>query len=125
MKILIINQPLNNRGDEAAHKALVRSLLSKMPEAYFTVLFLQSYSPEGIRQFTVDDDRVVYVDIHPQGDFWKIAEEWIVNGKTSGWNSSPALRSMRNFYEAADFVICAPGGICMGAFQDWWHLFYL
>ena len=125
MKILIINQPLNNRGDEAAHKALVRSLLSKMPEAYFTVLFLQSYSPEGIRQFTVDDDRVVYVDIHPQGDFWKVAEEWIVNGKTSGWNSSPALRSMRNFYEAADFVICAPGGICMGAFQDWWHLFYL
>ena len=125
MKILIINQPLNNRGDEAAHKALVRLLLSKMPEAYFTVLFLQSYSPEGIRQFTVDDDRVVYVDIHPQGDFWKVAEEWIVNGKTSGWNSSPALRSMRNFYEAADFVICAPGGICMGAFQDWWHLFYL
>lgn len=125
MKILIINQPLNNRGDEAAHKAFVRSLLSQLPQAYLTILFLQSYSPEGIRQFMVDSDRVAYVDIHPCGNFWRIAEEWINNGRISDWDSSPALRTMRNFYEAADFVICAPGGICMGAFQDWWHLFYL
>lgn len=125
MKILIINQPLNNRGDEAAHKALVRSLLLQLPQAYITVLFLQSYSPEGIRQFMVDSDRVAYVDIHPCGNFWKIAEEWINNGRILEWDSSPALHTMRAFYKAADFVICAPGGICMGAFQDWWHLFYL
>lgn len=27
MNILMVNQPLNNRGDESAHKALVRRLL--------------------------------------------------------------------------------------------------
>lgn len=27
--------------------------------------------------------------------------------------------------QKADLIICAPGGICMGGFQDWNHLFYL
>ena len=125
MKILVVNQPLNNRGDEAAHKALIRSLLSLMPEAYITVLFVQSYSPDGIRQFAVDDDRIVYMDLHPQGRFWKLAEEWIKDGTEDEWDTSADMQTMRNFYEGSDFVVCAPGGICMGAFQDWWHLFYL
>lgn len=125
MKLLIINQPLNNRGDEAAHKAFVRTLLNIIPEAYITVLFVQSYSPDAIRQFRVKHDRVVYFDLHPQGNFWQLAEKWINEGNFSDWATSPDMQTMRNFYEAADFVICAPGGICMGAFQDWWHLFYL
>lgn len=125
MKLLVINQPLNNRGDEAAHKAFIRTLLRELPDAYITVLFVQSYSPEGIRQFCVEHDRVVYFDLHPASGFWQLAERWINEGETSDWCSSPDMQTMRNFYEAADAVICAPGGICMGAFQDWWHLFYL
>ena len=31
MKILLIDQPIRNRGDESAHKALVRSLLAAVP----------------------------------------------------------------------------------------------
>lgn len=125
MKLLVINQPLNNRGDEAAHKAFIRALLSELPDAYLAVLFVQSYSPEGIRQFSIEHDRVVYFDLHPSGTFWRLAERWIDEGDVSGWASSPDMQTMHNFYEAADAVICAPGGICMGAFQDWWHLFYL
>lgn len=125
MKLLVINQPLNNRGDEAAHKAFIRALLSELPDAYLAVLFVQSYSPEGIRQFSIEHDRVVYFDLHPSGTFWRLAERWIDEGDVSGWASSPDMQTMYNFYEAADAVICAPGGICMGAFQDWWHLFYL
>ena len=125
MKILIINQPLNNRGDEAAHKAFVRTLLQALPEAYFAVLFVNSYSPEGIRQFTVKNNRVVYVNLHPKNLFWKQAEKWIDSGDVSEWGISEEMATMRAFYDAADYVICAPGGICMGAFQDWWHLFYL
>lgn len=125
MKLLVINQPLNNRGDEAAHKAFIRTLLRELPDAYITVLFVQSYSPEGIRQFSIEHDRVVYFDLHPKASFWQQAERWINEGDTSDWDTSPDIQTMRNFYEAADVVICAPGGICMGAFQDWWHLFYL
>ena len=40
MNILIINQPLNSRGDESAHKALVRSLLRDYPNVWITVLFI-------------------------------------------------------------------------------------
>ena len=125
MRILIINQPLNNRGDESAHKAFVRTLLRLMPDAYFSVLFVESYSPDGIRQFKVDDPRVAYVNLHPRSEFWRLAEQWINEGSTEGWASDPSMQTFRAFYEAADFVVCAPGGICMGAFQDWWHLFYL
>lgn len=28
-------------------------------------------------------------------------------------------------YKESDVVLCAPGGICMGGFQNWWHLFML
>lgn len=124
MRILIINQPLNNRGDEAAHKAFVKSLLTMLPEAYIAVLFVNSYSPEGIKQFSVDNDRIVYMNLYPDGEFWEIAEKWISTSVSTEWNHK-AFDIMRAFYDAADYVICAPGGICMGGFQDWWHLFYL
>lgn len=39
MKILIINQPLNNRGDEAAHKALVRRILQEFKKVQIIVIF--------------------------------------------------------------------------------------
>ena len=60
-----------------------------------------------------------------KGDFWKLAEQWIASGDITGWETSADMEVMRDFYDAADVAICAPGGICMGAFQDWWHLFYL
>ena len=50
MNILIINQPLNNRGDESAHKALVRSLLDRIPQAKMTVLWVGA-SQDSIDQF--------------------------------------------------------------------------
>ena len=39
MKILIVNQPTKNRGDEAAHKAFVRSLAPKFTQSEFRVMF--------------------------------------------------------------------------------------
>ena len=40
MNILIVNQPLNNRGDESAHKGLVRRLSKQYPKAEINVLFV-------------------------------------------------------------------------------------
>lgn len=42
MNILLINQPLNNRGDEAAHKALVRTLSKDYSDSHIEVLFIDA-----------------------------------------------------------------------------------
>ena len=34
-------------------------------------------------------------------------------------------RKIFNKIKNADIVICAPGGICMGGFHNWNHLFFL
>lgn len=43
MKILVINQPLNNRGDEAAHKGFIRSIVSYpvFTTDYYSILYKQ------------------------------------------------------------------------------------
>lgn len=62
MKILIVCQPLHNRGDESAHRALVRMILKKMPESKVTVLFVDE-DQDSVNQFMVNDARVIYVNI--------------------------------------------------------------
>ena len=61
-KILIVNQPLNNRGDESAHKALVRSILQYIPNAEVKVLFIQR-NQNSINQITIQSNRVSYVNL--------------------------------------------------------------
>ena len=39
MNILVINQPIGNRGDESAHRALMRSLTNKYPNHNFSIAF--------------------------------------------------------------------------------------
>ena len=70
MNILIINQPLNNRGDESAHKALVRSLLDRIPQAKMTVLWVGA-SQDSIDQFSIEDNRVCYLNLSPDRYFNK------------------------------------------------------
>ena len=47
MNILLIDQPLWNRGDESAHKGLVRSILKAIPNARIKVMEL-GVSPAAI-----------------------------------------------------------------------------
>ena len=60
MNILIVNQPLRNRGDESAHRALVRKLLQEIPDMHVRVLF---YCEEAnaIDEFSILDERVEYI----------------------------------------------------------------
>ena len=57
--ILVVNQPLNNRGDEAAHRALIHGLLKSFPEASIVVLSFEDHN-NYIADFIVDDSRVEY-----------------------------------------------------------------
>ena len=125
MKILIVNQPLNNRGDESAHKALVRTMLSEIPIVSITVLWVGA-NPDSIRQFAVTDERVKYVNLKNVRGFHRIATISLKHPQFHFLNKlHPTFRHLTRYYKEADWVVCAPGGICMGGFQNWMHLFYL
>lgn len=149
MNILIINQPIGNRGDESAHKGLIRKLLKTIPNIKIKVLFV-SIQQDSINQFAVNDTQVEYINIHKR----EPNSQWVSNNKLLNfiysrwmkllynvyhyvatvslqkdryylWNIWPGIRETKKYYEEADWVLCAPGGICMGGFQSWYHLFFL
>lgn len=37
----------------------------------------------------------------------------------------PSIRSIVRIFDDADLIICAPGGICMGGFMNWEHIYIL
>lgn len=125
MNILIINQPPFNRGDESAHKGLVRTLLKRLPGAKIRVLH-SAWSSESYRQYAVEDDRVSYVsEVNGFLKFQYFYNKEVYTNRTWLWKLHPTYRWFERMYKWADTVLCAPGGICMGGFQDWNHLFHL
>lgn len=124
MNILMINQPINNRGDESAHKGLVRALLTQKPDVNITVLFIGANS-DSVRQFKVCDERVKYINMSPVKGWSYVAKIGLLSGIYFMWFFHPTILRLRKIYTDSDYVLCAPGGICMGGFQDWRHLFFL
>lgn len=125
LKILIINQPGYNRGDESAHKALIRTLLKRIPNVQICVMS-PFFFTESVRQFAISDSRVKYIE-EPIGMikyslFKRIGME---KGYKWLWYFHPTFLKYKSIYHWADIVLCAPGGICMGGFQDWNHIFNL
>ena len=47
MKILLLNQPVYNRGDEAAHRSLIRTLNKNVPNASVMILL------ENVKEGTI------------------------------------------------------------------------
>ena len=124
MNILVVNQPLNNRGDESAHKALIRTLSSKIPNSTITVLFVNSNS-NSINQFAVDLPNVRYINVKPLPLYRRFSLSAMKKGQFYLWYMHPTTIKLMMLYRRADWVICAPGGICMGGFQNWGHLYFL
>lgn len=120
MNILIVNQPLNNRGDESAHRALIRSIIKYIPEAHIRCLF-GNVQVDTLRQFEVDNERVEYVRIHHRKNLKssQLLEKGLKHPIL--WHIHPFVISYLNNYRWADAVVCAPGGICMGGFMNWDH----
>lgn len=124
MKLLIINQPLNNRGDESAHKALVRNLHKAYPEATITTLFTNA-NHDSINQFDPKLENVNYINITTSKYFIYIMLLGLRFNLYFLWKIYPTIRQISKYYILYDKIICAPGGICMGGFQNWTHLFFL
>lgn len=126
MKILIVNQPLNNRGDEAAHKALVRTLKKQLPNAHITVMFVKGKNEQkDIDAFKVEDANIIYKRITPVPGWGRT---YMLGLRSKFWllaDLHPTVRKIKKEIKNNDIVVCAPGGICMGGFQNWVHIFIL
>lgn len=124
MNLLIINQPLNNRGDESAHKALIRSLKNKYPNCNILVLFIGENN-DSVNQFDAKLPNVKYINLHRFKAFNRFAIWGLKYNCELLWKIHPTICKIINLYKKIDYVICAPGGICMGGFQNWMHVFML
>ncbi len=125
--ILIINQPMGNRGDESAHRALVRNLNKALPNTHITILTFADYA-NAEQEFIVDNPQNEYVNfLFPHNLAASIVAQWSLKLglQRIALYIHPILHKLLPYYQEADIVICAPGGICMGGFQDWLHLFML
>lgn len=125
MKVAILNQPLNNRGDQAAHRAFIHALLEKKPDTEFEVIFLNE-KEKNINEISVRNERIKYINITGIG---KGSVKCIK--LTLGTNfllfskCHPLLNSYMKMVRTFDAVICSPGGICMGGFMNWSHIWQL
>lgn len=125
MNILVINQPPYNRGDESAHKGLIRALLKSIPKIKIRVMSPASMD-ESVRQYAINSAQVEYIQ-EPRRilKFDQIRWLGLFFGLKFVWYFHPTFWKYKKIYQWADVVLCAPGGICMGGFQDWDHLFRL
>ena len=124
MKVLIINQPFGNRGDEAAHKAMMRSFLKRMPDATFVVLSL--HMAKSLYESPLEhDERVQYVFL-PEMRGYAATYKFMMRHHLPIWmNLHPLSLRIRNYIKSADVVVTAPGGTDMGGYMDWHHVYLL
>lgn len=127
MNILLINQPIGNRGDESAHRSLMKSLNRLFPNANITVLFFIR-SMDQILPIMEINTTNKYINVTRKHNF-KILNfiQFAVKLNITKIIAylHPIMRELIPYYKKADIVICAPGGICLGGFQNWNHLFML
>ena len=129
MKILVVNQPIRNRGDEAAHKAFM-NLLSTLVDYKVEVLMGSDAKKEDINAYAEKYDNIKYT-IQPEVKVW--GDQFIPKMRAIlpdilfyflfFWH--PLLRIRRKFIRYSDIVVCAPGGVCMGPYRSWNHIFNL
>jgi len=123
MNLLLIDQPIRNRGDESAHKALVRRLLSALEDGTITVPY--RYSRQAMEPMMVRSDRVRYVRVAPDIFSYRCRLWGQKFGLRFLWRLDPAIRRLVKLYKEADWVVASPGGVNLGGFQDRKHLFFL
>lgn len=124
MKVLIINQPFGNRGDEAAHKAMMRAFLKRMPDATFVVLSMH-VSKSLYESTMVHDERIQYVFL-PGVRGYVATYKFMMHHHLPIWmNVHPLKRKICKYIKSSDLVVSAPGGICMGGFMNWHHVYLL
>ena len=124
MRFVLINQPMFNRGDESAHKALVYALLRRFPDCTVEVLFT-GRPQEAVNECKVNDTRVTYTNLPVTRRYLR---SYIRNTKRLlriFWFFNPVVRNIVRRYRQADWVISSPGDKSLGSRYDWDHLFFV
>lgn len=124
MRFALINQPMYNRGDESAHKALVYALLQHFPDCRIEVIFT-GRPQEAVNECKVNDVRVEYTNL-PVDEWYQRSH--IRNTKRLlrvFWFLNPTVRDIVRRLKKADWVISSPGDKSLGSRYDWDHLFYV
>lgn len=124
MNILIIEQPVNNRGDESAHRAFVERLSQAYPDACIKILFFEKL-PIEVDEMRVERKNVEYVNIpvrHKMFAPHRMIKLFMMLNLPFMLNTLPIIRKIKKLYNDADYIVCAPGGIDMGGFQNWVHI---
>ena len=120
-RIVIINQACGNRGDEAAHKAFVKALLLDGRFEVTTVTI-------GVADGALSCMKVPgagYVNLLPGKFYYKLTAGALEKRLGFLWVLSGTARSLANEMKFADVVVCAPGGMDLGGFRSWHHLFLM
>ena len=104
MKFLIIDQPINNRGDESAHRAFVNRLSLAYPDAKIQVLFYEKL-PVEVDEMRVVRPNVEYINIPTKHRLFvphRMIKLWMMLGLPFMLYTSPTVRKMLPFYQEAD-----------------------
>jgi colanic acid/amylovoran biosynthesis protein len=124
MKIIIINQPLGNRGDEAAHRSLLRALSQKLPRDEIYVLF-QGAVQDSIEQTRIHSPNITYINFPRLRGIGQLRKYALILNMLKLSILFPCTFKFANVIKNGDLIVCAPGGICMGLYQDWEHIYWL
>ena len=123
MRFLLINQPMFNRGDESAHKALVYALLQHFPDCSIEVLFT-GRPQEAVEECRVDDPRMIYTNLPVDERYLNVYLRRLERNTRFLWYFNPIARDIARRCRKADWVISSPGDKALGARYDWDHLFF-
>ena len=125
MNILVVNQPLNNRGDQAAHRAFIRKLKESFSDSSITVLFTNRRDAD-VDEIKAEDETVNYINIKKLEKAETACIKMCFKMKSIfPAYFHPLLNSCLSYIKRADVVICSPGGICMGGFMNWEHVWFM
>lgn len=125
MNITVVNQPLGNRGDESAHRSFIRMLNQELPESKITVLFCGA-SEDNISQFKVTSQKINYVNIKPfLGHGFMVRNGFKFRLVNIFSFIHPSHYKVGRILKRSDLIVCSPGGVCMGPYQSWDHLWFL
>lgn len=124
-KILLLDQPVKNRGDEAAHKSLLRRLTASFDsDCQITCLF-RNIDEDTIKQMRVETFNVNYLVLKNWPKYKKI-REWLIKSNTMFLGSMfPFNVEFNNLLKTIDVVVISSGGMNLGGFRTWNHLFLL
>lgn len=138
-EILVINQPIHNRGDESAHRCLIKALNEAFPTAKIRVLFDfgRNKSIENIRVKNANTEYVIIYDEPRVSTDYNYKDRFIKKIYRDAARYSvrynhytlslllPINHIFIKYVKQADLIINAPGGIDLGGFMNWNDLYRL